>query len=162
MLKFSKFASLVLVTLVTAALLVGVTYTLAHVDATTTDENYSILVDGADAPVAGRAAPYGQFIVTHNSQSITETQRLGTVARTNGYDPLKALMCDTGTYHLTATLYARTTSTGSIYTLTEQIIFPAGRPSVFTVTQIAPWMSLGLQSVPAGSTSTCGIYVQTP
>lgn len=130
--------------------------------ASTSMPGYDIVLPGQDAPLAGRPAPYGQFIVTHNGVSITTTEKLGTVARTNGYGDLKAIMCDAGAYNVTGNLYGRTTSTGEVYTLTTGLSFPANTNTAITLTQIAPWMSLGLTSEVTGSTTTCGIYVQTP
>ena len=115
-----------------------------------------------DVPAYGRSAPYGQWLVTHNGVSITTTENLGTVARTNGYDKLKAIMCNVGAYDVTANLYARTSSTGDVYAITTGLSFPANTNTIITVTEIAPWMSLGLTSEVTGSTTTCGIYVQTP
>lgn len=116
------------------------------------------------APNYGRPAPYGQYAITHLSQNISTTANLGIVARTNGYDPLKAIMCDVGAYPVTVTLYARVTSTGDVYTLTENLAaMPANETFVITVTEIAPWMSLSLVGgVVTPSQTTCGIYMQTP
>lgn len=116
-------------------------------------------------PEYSRPAPYGQFIVTHNSATITTTESLGTVARTNGYDDFKVVMCDnSGARIITATLYARITSTGNVYTLTNPLTtVAAGTRKAISITQNAPWMSLGLVSSEiTGTTATCGIYVQTP
>ena len=159
-----RFRPIVLLTcLLLAVLALGALYGLQQVQATTRAPDYAIVLPGdQDAPLAGRPAPYGQLIVTHNALSITTTQQLGTVARTNGYDPLKAIMCDAGAYAVTGTLYARTTSTGEVYTIATGISFPANTNTIITRTEIAPWMSLGLTSEVTGSTTTCGIYVQTP
>jgi len=160
--KYSKFANLVLSLLLSVVLIVALSFVLSHVEATTTDENYSIVLDSLDAPTYGRAAPYGQWLVTHNGVVISGTQDLGTVARTNGYDERKAIFCSAGTYDVTGYVYGRLTSAGDVYTLTGLITLPANNRTVITMTQVAPWMSLGLTSEMTGSTTTCGIYVQTP
>ena len=144
------------------ALLAGGYGLLQEVQATISAPDYEIILDSADAPLSGRPAPYGQLIVTHNGLSITTTEQLGTVARTNGYAPLKAIMCDAGAYAVTANLYARTTNDGGVYTITTGLSFPANTNTMITMTEISPWMSLGLTSEVTGSTTTCGIYVQTP
>ena len=148
--------------LITCLLLAGLALLGTLAQASTSEPDYGI-VFSSDAPAAGRAAPYGQYIITHNGVSITSTEQLGTVARTNGYDPLKAIMCDTGAYPITVTLYARISSTGDLYTITEDLVaIPANTPYITTINEIAPWMSLGLTSEVTGSTTTCGVYVQTP
>lgn len=160
--KHEKVRKLALSLVIAALAIAGLGYSLGH--ATTADQDYSIVLEGPNAPAAQRAAPYGQWIITHNGVSITSTQNLGTVARTNGYDPFKAIICETGTYVVTGTLYARTTSTGNLYTITTNIVFPANTRTITTTQgqQISPWMSLGLTSMVTGSSTTCGIYVQTP
>lgn len=119
------------------------------------------------APAYGRPAPYGQWIVTHNAvSSITTTLNYGTVARTNGYDQLKTLICDnSGSYTMTVNLYGRTTSTGSLYDL--RVPFTTINPGAsawISFTETGPWMSVGITSTDGttGTTATCGIYVQTP
>jgi hypothetical protein len=127
--------------------------------------DYAIVFPGdqQDAPMAGRPAPYGQYIVTHNNLGITTTAQLGTVARTNGYAARKVIMCDVGDYSLTANLYARLTSTGNIFTVSTGTVFPTSTRTISPFTEIAPWMSLQLTNwSTSASTSTCGIYVQTP
>lgn len=117
------------------------------------------------APEMDRPAPYGRVLYTHSSANITTTMNLGDPAKTAGYDPLKAIFCDVGTYPVTMTLYARLSSAGDIYTITEDLaVMPANTQFVITVTAIAPWMSLGLASTDAvsGSQTTCAIYQQTP
>jgi len=144
------------------ALLAGGYGLLQEVQATTHAPDYAIVLPG-DAPMAGRPAPYGQYIVTHNNLGITTTAQLGTVARTNGYAAHKVIMCDVGDYSLTANLYARLTSTGNIFTVSTGTVFPTSTRTISPFTEIAPWMSLQLTNwSTSASTSTCGIYVQTP
>lgn len=135
---------------------------LDPLEATTGIPGYDIVLGSHDAPLAGRPAPYGQLIITHNGLSITTTEQLGTVAKTAGYGEFKAIMCDVGDYAVTANLYGRTTSTGALYTITTGLVFVTDTKTITTITQIAPWMSLGLTSEVTGSTTTCGIFVQTP
>lgn len=162
----SKRVHLILTLLVAALALSGLTLLLEGPDvlATTSSPGYDIVLPGQDAPAPGRPAPYGQFIVTHNSVSITSTEKMGTVARTNGYDDFKVVFCDnSGSYDLTVHLYARVDSTGNVYTLTHPLFtVAAGARDAISVTQNAPWMSLGLTSTVTGTTATCGIYVSTP
>jgi len=117
------------------------------------------------APEMDRPAPYGRLLYTHTSANITTTMNLGDPAKTAGYDPLKAIFCDVGAYPVTMTLYARLSSAGDVYTITEDLaIMPASTHFMTTVTAIAPWMSLGLASTQpiTGSQTTCAIYQQTP
>jgi len=133
--------------------------------ATTGAPDYDVVLPGQDAPAAtGRPAPYGQFIITHNGATITSTESLGTVARTNGYAFDKVIFCqNSGSYDITAKLYARIMSDGDVYTLTTSLpTFTAGTRKAISITQSAPWMSLGLTSQVTGTTATCGIYVWTP
>ena len=130
--------------------------------ATTSFPGYDIVLEGEDAPLGGRPAPYGQYIVTHNSVNITTTEQFGTVARTAGYDGFKAIMCDVGAYDVTVDVLGRVTSTGDTYTITTGTVLPANTNTISNLTQIAPWMSLRLTSDVTGSTTTCGIFVQTP
>lgn len=166
MLKFPRFVNLILTILLAAVLVVGLSFFLSAA-ATTADENYSIILDGLDAPAAGRAAPYGQWIVTHNTVAdITSTLNYGTVARTNGYDSLKTVYCyNSGAYTATLSLFTRTTSSGTVYE--QQLYWATVNPSarkVISYTDIAPWTSIGITSTNAvtGTTMLCGIYVQTP
>lgn len=124
-------------------------------------DNYDIVLPGAEPPMQ-RAAPYGQYIVSHNAVAITLTANSGTVMRTNGYGDLKAVICDVGANPITATLQGRVTSTGSVYTMTSNMVFLADHQMIYTTTQIAPWMTLKVYSNDAGGTNTCGLYVQTP
>ena len=161
--KFSFRTIALLTCLLLAGLALGALYGLQQVQATTSAPDYAIVLPGdQDAPLAGRPAPYGQYIVTHNALSITTTQQFGTVARTNGYASLKAIMCDVGAYDVTADVYGRVTSTGEVYTMSTGTVLPANTNTISNFTQIAPWMSLRLTSEVTGSTTTCGIYVQTP
>lgn len=130
--------------------------------ATTDAPDYAIVLPGQDAPLYGRAAPYGQYIVTHNSASITTTENLGTVARTNGYGDLKAIFCDTGTYEVSGNVHGRVTSSGGVYTISTGLTFAADTNTYITLTWLSPWTSLALTSEVTGSTTSCGIYVQTP
>ncbi len=113
------------------------------------------------APEAQRAAPYGQYIVTHNNVNITSTAQTGVVARTSGYDYHKAILCDVGATDITGTLYARISSTGNVFTLAQTLVFPANTRTYSEQNYIAPWMTLSLTGS-TGSTTTCGIWVQTP
>lgn len=159
----SSYRTIILIT----CLLLGVLALAALAQASTSSEpDYAILFP-SDAPAAGRAAPYGQWIITHNSVAgITTTLNYGTVARTNGYDPVKRLICyNSGAYTATVNLYLRTTSTGDLYDLDVPLttVNPATR-IVSDITGIAPWMTIGITSTNAvtGTTMLCGIYVQTP
>lgn len=154
------------------ALLAGVYGLFQEVQATTNTPDYAIVLPGDDdlqvaAPLAGRAAPYGQWIITHNSVAdITTTMKYGTVARTNGYDVTKRIICyNSGAYSATLSVYLRTTSTGDLYPLDLSLdtILPGVR-QVTNVTDTAPWMTIGITSTNAttGTTMLCGIYVQTP
>lgn len=150
------------------ALLAGGYGLFQEVQATTSAPDYAIVLPGdQDAPLAGRPAPYGQWIITHNSVAgITTTLNYGTVARTNGYDPVKRLICyNSGAYTATVNLYLRTSSSGDLYDLEVPLttVNPATR-IVSDVTDIAPWMTVGITSTNAvtGTTMLCGIYVQTP
>jgi hypothetical protein len=157
------------VCLVIAVVLLTAAYNLRHhVQATTNAPDYRILLPGdPSAPMAARAAPYGQWIVTHNSVSgITTTENYGTVARTNGYDATKRLICyNSGDYTATVNLYLRTTSTGNRYNLDVPLdtVNPSTR-KVIDISDVAPWMTVGITSTDAttGTTMLCGIYVQTP
>lgn len=165
--KAEKFMKLILIVTMTVLALGGVGYGLLtnEAAATTSAPDYDIVFSPQDAPLAGRAAPYGQFIVTHNGVSITSTQALGTVARTNGYDKFKTIFCDVGVYTVTAQLFGRTTSTGGVYTITNAAwTFIPNTRSITTTNMehTSPWMSLGLTSEVTGSTTTCGLYVFTP
>lgn len=166
--KYSKIANLVVTLLLSAVLVVALSYAMNHVQATTADENYAIILDGLDAPNYGREAPYGQWIVTHNTvANITTTVvNYGTVARTNGYDPIKSVICyNSGAYDAELTIAIRTSSTGTAYVVYDDWhVVSAGAREVFTYTDTAPWTSLGITSTNAvtGTTMLCGIYVQTP
>lgn len=166
--KFSKFANLVVTLLLSAVLVVSLNYAMQHAAATSQDENYAIILDGLSAPNYGREAPYGQWIVTHNTVAgiTTTVVNYGTVARTNGYDPIKSVICyNSGAYDAELTIAIRTTSTGTPYIVYDDWnVVSAGARSVFTYTDIAPWTSLGITSTNAvtGTTMLCGIYVQTP
>jgi len=147
-------------------LLLAVLALAALAQASTSEPDYGIVLP-LDAPLAGRPAPYGQWIITHNSVAgITTTLNYGTVARTNGYDPVKRLICyNSGAYTATINLYLRTTSTGDLYDL--DVPFTTVNPAtriVSDITDIAPWMTVGITSTDAttGTTMLCGIYVQTP
>lgn len=134
-------------------------------EATTGSPNYDIVLPGQqDAPLLqyGRPAPYGQFIVTHNSVTFSATQNCGTVARTNGYAPSKAIFCDVGAEMITATLWGRITSTGGGYTLSIDTEFPEATNTYSSFTDIAPWMSLCVTGTYTTCVGTCGIFVQTP
>ena len=169
--KTEKFAKLLMFLAIAALALGGLGYGLftntKPAEATTAVPGYDIVLP-QDAPVYGRAAPYGQWIVTHNSVSgITTTENYGTVARTNGYDDFKSLICyNSGAYSATINLYLRTTSTGSMYTLVPTMTtIAAATRQVITFTDIAPWMSVGVHMnsyMVTGTTMLCGIYVQTP
>ena len=162
----SKRLNLVLTFVLAAFALAGLGLLLegSNVLATTSFPGYDMVLPGQDAPALGRPAPYGQFIVTHNGATITSTESLGTVARTNGYDFNKVVFCNnSGSYDITAKLYARLSSTGNVYTITSSLAtFAAGTRKAISITQNAPWMSLGLTSEVTGTTATCGIYVSTP
>lgn len=136
---------------------------ILHIALASSDKPLDYSAEELAAPDYGRPAPYAQLLTTHSAQTITTTENLGTVAKTAGYDPLKAIMCDVGAATVTATLYARPSSTGDLYTLQDPLaVMPASQTYIITVTQIAPWMSLGLVSTAGGSVTTCGIYIQTP
>lgn len=172
--KFMKHRMVKLLTCLafTCALLAAGYGLLQEAQATTNIPDYAIVLPGDDdlqvaAPLAGRAAPYGQWIITHNSvANITTTIHYGTVARTNGYDPTKRIICyNSGAYTATLILYLRTTSTGSVYELDNPLttVNPAAR-KVIDITDPAPWMTIGITSTNdvTGTTMLCGIYVQTP
>jgi hypothetical protein len=132
---------------------------------TTRSPDYYITLPG-DAPAAGGAAPYGQYLVTHNSVGITTTELFGTVARTAGYDINKVLICiDDGATDAQVNLYGRITSSGDLYEITPNLAtITAGTGTWTAFTNTAPWMSLGITSTEALTETdvTCGIYVQTP
>lgn len=160
----NKLTIVIVTVLVAMSFLLGTLVTISQpARATTGMPGYDIVLSEQNAPNPGRPAPYGQWIVTHNNTTISQTQDLGTVARTNGYDINKVIFCDNGAYQLTGNLYARTTSTGSVYTITTGLVFPANTRTYSTVTYIAPWMSLGLTTGAVTETTvTCGIFAQTP
>lgn len=160
--RTAKFSLALLIGLIALG---GLAYALLLEDtavATTSFPGYDIVLDAHDAPLGGRPAPYGQYIVTHSGVTITTTELLGMVARTAGYDGFKAIICDVGAYDVTVNVYGRVTSTGELYTITTGTVLPANTNTISNLTQIAPWMSLGLTSDVTGSTTTCGIFVQTP
>lgn len=170
--RMTKLTKLFMCVAFALALLAGAYGLLQEVQATTAMPDYAIVLPGDDdlqvaAPLAGRAAPYGQWIITHNSVAdITTTMNYGTVARTNGYDAVKRVICyNSGSYSATLSIYLRTTSTGSLYPLdlSHDTILPGVR-QVTDITDIAPWMTIGITSTNAttGTTMLCGIYVQTP
>lgn len=163
----TRFVKLVASIILGLLLILVMSLAFSSVMATTTDGDYAIILGSPNAPAAARAAPYGQWIITHNSVAgITTTANYGTVARTNGYDQFKNVICyNSGAYTATVNLYLRTTSTGDLYSLAVPLttVNPASR-KVISLTQTAPWMSLGITSTDAttGTTMLCGIYVQTP
>lgn len=132
---------------------------------TTRAPGYEVVLPG-DAPAAGNAAPYGQYLVTHSSVGITTTELYGTVARTAGYDANKVLICiNDGATNAQVNLYGRITSAGDLYEITPNLAtITAGEGAWTAFTNTAPWMTLGITSTEALTETdvTCGIYIQTP